>query len=68
MKQKATFQVLEQAQITLLNSIISGDHIDVNTLVQLCDDNNFSDSLISALIGGIDEERLEWIRQENNGE
>ncbi len=57
----------EQAQITLLTDIIDNGHIDDNTLVHLCDDNNFSDSMILKIID-IDEDDLKTIRKENNGE
>tara|TARA_R110002020_G_scaffold273411_1_gene488531 strand:- start:340 stop:528 length:189 start_codon:yes stop_codon:yes gene_type:complete len=58
----------EQAKITLLTDIIDNGHIDDNTLVHLCDDNNFSDSIILRIISDLDKEDLKAIRQENNNE
>jgi hypothetical protein len=58
----------EQAQITLLTDIIDNGHIDDNTLVQLCDDNNFSDSIILRIISDLDIVDLKTIRKENKGE
>ena len=60
-------KTIEQAKIELLDSIIDNGHIDDNSLIRLCDNNNIDDLLILEIMF-VSQDYLKTIRQENNGE